>query len=602
MSALHPAKLGMARQVYFPVLLWLLFASTGLNSLAQVIVEAGAAKGARNAADFPGASIVERVQAAIRDCGPNPCEVYIPAGTYNSSPVASWKNRDGTGTRVGIAIPSNVEIRGAGKGHTIIQVTRSATDPAGTLFANANQPARNIRLRDMSIVWADSAKTYDWVSIFICQGCDQLELDHLSLEGNPNKLVNLLDSTGSSVHDNTFLLHSTGYGHGDNALSVSRFSSTVSVGSDAGVVRDNRFSQTGDYRTFSMLIVCQSGLYVHSNVFEAHLPPPGNATGIESGQDNLARLPERVKISGNMFHGASIAYGGLANSEISGNFLDHGDIYVALQSGTTASLSGLVIADNELHFGSLVMTGLEHVFTGRSVITRNRVFDGGIGTGNSLVARDVEVSYNVVSYTRDRTGIECDACSVMRGNTVREVGQGGPADHHAGYVISGTVADVSDNIYIDEQHEYDAGTVCSVANPSSKACLSSGKSRWVWLRGGEWGFGWTNRTLFTDHGNLPIHAFVNSSLVELDDDVDGLPAGTHYRLSRTTSHAFELNSAVIERFANNVAISTTGGFRDAAVQETGTVRIRSLSGNVFRPYVCSGKCAVDYRSNVSAPE
>ena len=107
----------------------------------------------------------------------------------------------------------------------------------------------------MSMVWTDSAKTYDWVSIFICHGCDQLELDHLSLEGNPNKLVNLLDSTRSNVHDNNFVLHSTGYGHGDNALGISRFNSAASVSSDAGVVRDNRFSQTGDYRTFSMLIV-----------------------------------------------------------------------------------------------------------------------------------------------------------------------------------------------------------------------------------------------------------------------------------------------------------------------------------------------------------
>ena len=91
---------------------------------------------------------------------------------------------------------------------------------------------------------------------------------------------------------------------------MSRFDPAASVDGAAGVVRDNHFIQTGDYRTFSMLIVAQSGLYVHSNVFEAHLPPPGNATGIESGQDNLARLPENVKISGNMFHGASIAYGG----------------------------------------------------------------------------------------------------------------------------------------------------------------------------------------------------------------------------------------------------------------------------------------------------
>src|SRR5664279_901942 len=134
-----------ASHYYIRVLLWLLFASAGWSPLpAQVSIEAGAGKGARNAAEFPGASIVERVQAAIRDCGPNPCEVYIPAGTYNSSPIASWKNRDGTGAHVGIAIPSNVEIRGAGKGHTIIQVTRSAADPPGTLLANANETNRNI--------------------------------------------------------------------------------------------------------------------------------------------------------------------------------------------------------------------------------------------------------------------------------------------------------------------------------------------------------------------------------------------------------------------------------------------------------------------------
>ncbi len=411
-------------------------------------------KDIRNAAEFPGASVVERIQAAIRDCGPNPCNVYVPAGSYNASSISNWKARDFTGAYVGIAIPSNVEIGGAGKGHTVIHVTRSTGDPPATLLANAEGPSRNIRLHDMTINWVDADSKFDWVSIFICHGCNQVELDHLSLEGNPNKLVNLLDCTGSSVHDNSFVLHSTGYGHGDNALSLSRFNSAIAAGREAGVVRDNHFSQTGDYRTFSMLIVAQSGLYVHGNVFEAHLPPPGNATGIESGQDNLARLPENVKISGNMFHGASIAYGGLSNSEISGNFLDHGDIYVALQDGTTASLAGLTIADNELHFGSIAMGGLEHVFTGRSLITRNRVFDGGIGTGNSLVARNIEVSYNIVRYTRERTGIECNACSVVRGNLVREVDQGGPADRHAGYVIGGSAVDVSDNIYIDEQHEH----------------------------------------------------------------------------------------------------------------------------------------------------
>ncbi|MGB9204453.1 MAG: hypothetical protein WCB94_10855, partial [Terriglobales bacterium] len=547
--------------------------------------------GTRSIANFPGPSIVEQIQAAIRDCASGPCEVYIPAGTYNSSPISTWKTRDFTGASVGVAIPSNLEIRGAGRGLTIIRVTRSATDPPATLFANASQSNRNIRLRDMSISWADSSPNYDWVSIFICHGCDQLELDHLSLEGNPNKLVNLLDSTQSNVHDNVFALRSTGYGHGDNGLGVSRFDPTASVDSAAGVVRDNHFIQTGDYHTFSMLIVTQSGLYVHSNVFEAHLPPPGNATGIESGQDNLARLPENVKISGNMFHGASIAYGGLNNSEISDNFLDHGDIYVALQSGTTSSLSGLIIADNELHFGSIGIAGLEHTSTGRCVVTRNRVFDGNIGTGGSSIVQDIEVTYNLVRDSANKSGIDCNACSLIRGNIVREIGQNAPSDLHAGYLIGGTVQDVSDNVYIDEQHEYDTGTICSVATPSSTVCLSSGNSRWVRLHGGEWGFGWTNRTLITDRGNLRIRAFVSSSLLELDENAPVLAAETHYHLYRTTFNAFELNSAVIERFANNLAIAP-GGFGHAAVQENGTVRIRNLSGNVFRPYSCFGKCTV----------
>src|SRR5208282_2537013 len=550
-----------------------------------------------DAVTFPGRSIVEQIGAAIRDCGSGPCEVYIPAGTYDSSPISSWKDRDVTGASVGVAIPSNVEIRGAGRGHTIIRVTRSATDPPATLFANASQSNQNIRLSDMSVNWTDSNQKFDWVSIFICHRCDQLELDHLSLEGNPNKLVNLLDSTGSSVHDNLFSLHSTGYGHGDSALSVNRFDPAASVVRAAGVVRDNHFTQTGDYRTFSLLIVAQSGLYVHSNVFEAHLPPPGNGTGIESGQDNMARLPENVKISGNVFHGASIAYGGLNNSEISDNFLDHGDIYVALQSGTTGSLSGLTISGNELHFGSINIGGLQYVSTDRCVVTRNRVFDGNIRTGGSSLVHDIEVSYNLVRYSSNMNGIDCNACSLIRGNVVREIGQNAPSDVHAGYLIGGSVNDVSDNVYLDEQHEYDAGTICSVANSSSTVCLSSGTSRWVWLQGGEWGFGWANRTLFTDRGDLLIRAFVSSSLLELDENTPVLQTGTHYHLFRTTVNAFELNSAAIERFANNLAIAT-GGFRRAAVQENGTVRIHSLSGNVFRPYSCFGKCAVDYRSNV----
>ncbi len=573
----------------------------------------GATKGAvRNPLDFPGPSIVEQIQAAIHDCASAdaPCEISIPAGTYTASPVSTWRNRFGADVNVGVAIPSNVEIHGAGRSLTVIQVKRSTTDPLAALFSNADRSNRNIRLRDLSVNWSDFGPKWNWVSIFLCHGCEQLELDHLYLEGNANKLVNLLDSTRSNVHDNIFALHPTGYGHGDNALSFNRFDSTLAVRDAAGEVHDNQFIQSGTYRIFSMLVVTQSQLLIQGNTFEAHLPPPGNATAIECGQDNTLHLPEHVKISGNMFYGASII-GALNNYEISNNFLEHGDIYAALQGGMSNSLSGGTIADNELHFGSIAVGATEHTFTGRILITRNRVFDGNIGTGNPALVHDIEVSYNSVRYSNNKSGIDCNACSLIRGNVVRETGQNVPGDISAGYLVSGTVQDVSDNVYLDEQHAYNTGTVCSVANPVSKICLAlldgrlenHASSRWVLLSGGEWGFGWSNRilSLDSDHRSLPIRAFHSSSLLELDEDAPLLQPRTHYHLFRTTYNAFELNSAVIERFANNLVVSP-GGFRHAAVQENGTVRIRNLSGNVFHPYSCTGKCALDYRSNVSPPD
>jgi hypothetical protein len=555
--------------------------------------------GGRVATQFPGASIVEQVQAAIRDCGGNPCQVNVPAGTYDASPIATWKARDFSGAAIGIPLPSNVTLRGAGQGITVIRVKRQASDPVATLLANAAVAARNLRIHDLSFVWEDSAASYNWASIFICHQCQDVELDHLTFEGNPNKLVNLLDSTNSSVHDCDFRMHPTGYGHGDNALSFSRFDPAATVRGPAGVVRDNRFGEIGSERTFSMLVVCQSGLYVHDNVFEANLPA-SYGTAIESGQDNMGRLPEDVKLSANFFHGTSIAYGGMSNSEISNNRFDHGDIYMALQSGNIASLAGLSIADNELRSGSISIGGLEHTFTGRILIARNRVFDGNIGTGNALVDGDIEVIGNDVRYSRNKNGIDCNSCSIIRGNVVREIGQNGPGDLHAGYGISGNVADVSDNLYLDEQHDYDGGTICSVASPSSQTCMASGSSRWIRLNGGAWAFGWTNRTLFTQPGNLTIHAFVSESLIELDHDIATLSAGTKYQLHSTTFNGFELNAATIGRFANNTAMSAAG-FRNAAIQEDGTVRIRGLYGNVFQPYKCVGKCAVNYSTSMAAP-
>ena len=74
---------------------------------------------------------------------------------------------------------------GPAQGHTIIHVKRSATDQTATLLENANELNLNIHIHDMSIVWSDSSRTFDWVSIFICRGCDQVELTILPWKEMP---------------------------------------------------------------------------------------------------------------------------------------------------------------------------------------------------------------------------------------------------------------------------------------------------------------------------------------------------------------------------------------------------------------------------------
>jgi hypothetical protein len=552
----------------------------------------------RNAADFPGASIVEQIDAAILNCGSAPCDVRVPAGTYEASAINTWMQRDTTGSRVGIRLPSDIRIHGDGEGHTVIRVTRGANDPPAILFANADAENHNIRMSDMTVIWTDASRQFDWVSILVCRGCDELELDHLTLDGNPNKLVNLLDNTHVNVHDNTFRLHSTSYGHGDNALSLNRFDPARHPGSGAGWVRNNRFIQIGDYRVFSMLAVTQSGSSITGNTFEAPPEPSGDrATGIETGIDNLGKLPSGVEIRGNRFRDASIAHGGMNDSLIADNFFWQGNIYIALQDGTSASLTGLTIARNEMHFGSIWITGLEHVSTSRCAITGNHISDGSIGVGNGALVQDIEVSDNTVRYSRNANGIDCNACSLIRGNVVQEIGQKGLSDMTAGFQIGGHVLDVSNNVYIDAQHDFGAGVICSVAKPTATLCQTSGQSRWVMLQDAKWQIGWTNRTLFTEHGDYRIRAFVNSSLLELDEDAAVIPPGTPFHLYRTTFNAFELNGAHIERFSNNEAISTEGAFRHAAIQEDGDVQFGEVRSNLLRPNVCDGRCRADYQGD-----
>ena len=201
-------------------------------------------------------------------------------------------------------------IRGAGKAAQLFESTRSANDPIGTLLADANgQPTYSGARHEHSLDGLQFEIRLGFDS-YLSGVCHHLPNSTIEPRRKSQQNGQPLDSTESSVHDNTFLLRSTSYGHGDNALSVNRFNPAISVDRDAGVVRDNHFIQAGEYRSFSMLIVSESGLYVHSNVSKRIFRLRETRLASNLAQDNRGRLPDNaVKISNNTFQGASIVVG-----------------------------------------------------------------------------------------------------------------------------------------------------------------------------------------------------------------------------------------------------------------------------------------------------
>ncbi len=147
----------------------------------------------------------------------------------------------------------------------------------------------------------------------------------------------------------------------------------------------------------------------------------------------------------------------------------------------------------------------------------------------------------------------------------------------AGYLISGAVQDVSDNLYLDEQHDYDAGTICSVAETViDGVCAAAHAAKPLGPAAGR------RMGLWLDQSH-PLHRPRQLPHPRLCQQFRaGVGENAGIRTPRScpqeptitciarTFNAFELNSATIERFANNLAVAT-GGFRHAAVQENGTV-------------------------------
>jgi len=353
-------------------------------------------------------------------------DVFIPAGTYNLTCSSSW-NGGANGWQSGdpvtspyypaVLLPSGSHIHGAGIGVTIINVTRGSSAASCTLFANATRNTYgsnpDIEIDHLMINWTDSNTTnYSGISIIEMAGTDRFKMHDVELSGNPNRLLNLLDMTRQSVHDNTFLLNTTNGGVlGNQAVSSARFQTATPYTLNAGEIYNNKIVEIGDTGNLglSMVTLAQSNIsFGPNNVIDVanYSATGGNVTQantLESGDDNgsgtgagAANIESYLHVFGNYFYGGVVRLP-ILNTTFEDNFVYGGSGVLAtyaVSPDINATVARLKIMRNTLHCpGTGVNCGI--FVAGNSVqgmqsttVSDNTVEDGGLqvyysaGSGN----------------------------------------------------------------------------------------------------------------------------------------------------------------------------------------------------------------------------
>jgi hypothetical protein len=563
-----------------------------------------------NALGYPGASIVEKTQAAVTAAGAiGGGTVYIPPGNYTASAVSTWPAGQGAVTKAGVTVPSKTTIQCGGIGSTVISYTRSNTDPVAVLFQNSTIGTGNSEIRitgceiHVTLTTTTNNSTYDApIDLEICDLC---EIDHNLISGNSNRQIQLLDMTRGNIHDNWFLVASStvgGVSYGNSAIGINRSGPAAPYDVLAAQIHSNGFIETGIDNTGSLLVITASGLDVYNNVFDLYhytanvLAQSGNA--IEAGIDgSTLEFGLNDSIHDNQFNGGSAVFPvAFVSAKLNNNKFFHSGIAVTAAGGSVLLTNyAFNISDNELRYGSINVsaatgdTGYRHI-----VVANNKIWDGTIVVQGptSQTVYDTEVLNNTV-WDAPINGIQCTRCSVVSGNRVIDTGQTlySSVSNSAIAFSQTSVKEISNNTMVEDQNTYSTGTVCSISFPPSTTCLLTGTSDWVFVTGGTWSASWTNRTLYLAGGNQLIEGFSGTTYLQLANPVL-IASGTTYNLSRTTYTGMQLNASTIDVLADNHFLNGGGGWNFNAMTSGGAT-VAKYFGNYATSGGCSG-CALDY--------
>jgi hypothetical protein len=583
-----------------------------------------------NAAVQAGATLVDQINKALALGN----DVFIPAGAYNVSGCSGWTSDAQSGDPwspfyVGVKLPTGSHVHGAGKGLTVINVTRLPTDPRCALFANAkrsglgNNP--NIELDHMTINWKDQT-TNDTGAIEIA-GADRFSMHDVEISGNPNRQLIITDVTRISIHDNTFLVNTTSGVQGNTAISSNRFQSGMPYTMDAGEIYGNKLIETGDPTLgVSMVVLTQSNLtFGPDNTCDLlHYTSVANPNAyggncIESGNDNPGNIAGYFLVQGNYFWGGVRLP--IVNTEFSGNFFYQGYGLLAGYAGSVPTAARLKVQNNTFHCsGAGANCGI--FVEGNSpqgmpfvTVSDNTVEDGVLivsagGSGETGAPNCIVENNRVLNapITGSFGALEANGCSVVRGNLVKNP----QADSFNGFAaeygiylgssspsLTTTFDDVSGNRVIDDQIRA-SGTGCSVASPSSTTCLTSGTSLYFYSSGAAWTPAISNRYIFVGKTAYMVRNFYSSHYLEFEHATAYLPSGTSWSMTSTMGYGYYLGANIVN-FSDNfgyVAHQHVQGYPGGGwITDISGNKIISLRNNHFisaRQAVCSNTASCNY--------
>lgn len=513
--------------------------------------------------------------------------------------TSDYQSSDGNNPfTVGLRIPSHVRIVGAGMQKTIFRYIRLAGDPVCSLFANVDRVNGNsdISLSDLSIETEDetgaagTANSSFSAPIYMNR-VSGFRLEHVHIEGNTDRQINLMDVDGASIQRNRLAVNSTGYGYGDSSIGVNR-STAILPPTPLVRIENNVFTEIGSYPTFSIIVATATDILIANNLFDLETFRPGIVGGnaIEVGPNVGAEAPARIVVRANTILGGEVWPFWASDTRITGNRIVDGGIGVtAADRTTTTSLSNVTITHNVVQSGSIQAQAVTSGTLTNLQIADNQVSDGWIQVQGNLAGAEI-LRNSIRNSPGD--GIDCYGCTVIAGNRVENVGQSDPWDGASIAINVGSlgaefwVERADHNTVVDGQADYNAGQICGVSEEDANECVS-GKARFVRLAGGSWDPAWTNRTLYLNGAQLLIRRFVSAVELELEKPA-AIPLGSAYQMFHTTAVAFQLYSN-IDSFSFNAGSAMQGWRQAAIVQQNaaGVITVGSWGDNVFSPYSCS---------------